>query len=153
METPLYLSVDEVAEMIGKMCLSCQKEMYNLLTKKVSKIRAQVVPQGLRELKFEELEKELSFGIDGNGGFLEKELTAICEREGVSTTAIRTPNNSARLVHIRRMFSKRARELGYSYPQIGRFLERHHTTILHLVKSKGCQGKIHNHTGFPQNAV
>ena len=42
-------------------------------------------------------------------------------------------SHSRRLVEVRRAFAKTARECGYSFPTIGRALNRHHTTVMNLV--------------------
>ncbi|SRR6266852_6924621 len=43
--------------------------------------------------------------------------------------------NAPAMVAIRREVAKKAREQGYSLPRIGMLLNRHHTTILQLLKT------------------
>ena len=45
------------------------------------------------------------------------------------------PSHARTFVNLRRSFARLAREQGYTYPQIGRVLNRHHPTILHLVRT------------------
>jgi hypothetical protein len=121
-QKPVYLTVDEVAEILGCACSTCQKKLYLALGRKATEAKFVAVPP--------------------RGPFiaLEDELDAVCAAEGVSREVV-DQGNQEKAVHVRRLFSRRARELGYSYPQIGRFLGRHHTTIMHLVLTDGYSEK------------
>ncbi len=57
-------------------------------------------------------------------------------QEGVTLARMRSKVRHAEVVAARRTFSKRAVDMGFSYPQIGRFLGKHHTTILHLARTE-----------------
>lgn len=56
---------------------------------------------------------------------------------GVSVDEMLSKSHSATLVHARRVFVQFARDQGFSYPQIGYALHRHHTTVIHLAKTAG----------------
>lgn len=53
---------------------------------------------------------------------------------GVTLDDLYGPSRKAHLVELRRRISVRLHEDGVSYPEIGRLLNRHHTTILHHVR-------------------
>jgi chromosomal replication initiation ATPase DnaA len=53
---------------------------------------------------------------------------------GFTVHELAGPSHSRALVAARREFAREARRQGYSFPEIGRALGRHHTTIMHLVK-------------------
>ncbi len=58
----------------------------------------------------------------------------ICEAMGVSVRDLRSKRKSKPLVMAARVqFAICAREQGYSYPEIGMALARHHTTVMHML--------------------
>ena len=59
----------------------------------------------------------------------------ICKSLGFSLSQLIGPCRTARLVSARRTFAKRARVMAFSYPEIGKALCRHHSSVIHLVKS------------------
>lgn len=59
----------------------------------------------------------------------------------VTVDEMLSKSHSATLVHARRIFVQFARDHGYSYPQIGRALHRHHTTVISLAKTSGYTEK------------
>ena len=66
-------------------------------------------------------------------------LECVSEETGIPIVEMLEKNNSAKVVNARRKVAILARERGYSYPQIGAALGKHHTTVIHLVKqSKAC---------------
>jgi hypothetical protein len=121
-EKPVYLTVDEVAELMGCACLPCQKKLYLALGEKAAAA------------------KLLTTRFRGPLTALEDELQDICRKQGVETGVLQQGNTEL-AVHVRRLVSRRARELGYSYPEIGRFLGRHHTAVMHLVLTDGHSEK------------
>lgn len=125
MDKTIYMSVDEVAELVGNACLECRKLLYLLLTDRVKG------PAPKPEEGFDTRSSPTLHSV------LEDE----CEREGLPFELARMPNNGAKVVHVRRAFARRARDLGYSYPQIGRFLGCHHTTVINLVRQDGIMEK------------
>ena len=65
---------------------------------------------------------------------LEILLAAIAYKEGMSLRNVLTGQHQP-VVRVRRKFCKEARKLGYSFPQIGRAIGRHHSTVIHLVQT------------------
>lgn len=63
-------------------------------------------------------------------------LEEIASQHGSPVAELRSSKKWPALVSARRHFSKVAREAGFSFPAIGRALDRHHTTIIHLVKAE-----------------
>ena len=61
---------------------------------------------------------------------------------GVSLEQLRSSKQDAYLVSARRIFAKRGRRAGFSFPSLGRFLGKHHTTIHHLAHSRD-KWKLH----------
>lgn len=58
-------------------------------------------------------------------------------QRGLRLAVLRSSLRISELVTARRAISKEAREMGYSYPVIGRALCRDHTSIMHLVRTCG----------------
>ena len=57
----------------------------------------------------------------------------VCNVEGLPLRAVRA--DGRKLFHVRRTIARRARAMGFSLPQIGRALNRDHTTILAALAS------------------
>ncbi len=55
----------------------------------------------------------------------------VCERWRISLAELKGPGRTMRLIVPRHEFCYEARRLGKSLTQIGRFLNRDHTTVLH----------------------
>jgi chromosomal replication initiation ATPase DnaA len=113
----ITIKVNDVAEMLGQCCLACQKKMYQELT---------------RYLDDQARNKTAPFKI------LEDELVILSKKFRTDLDAVKAGNRSPNVVHVRRLLARKAKELGFSYPQIGMFLGVHHTTVLNLVKKNGC---------------
>lgn len=62
-------------------------------------------------------------------------LEAIGAEQGLKPEEVVDGPQTKIFVDMRRQFCRRAREKGYSLPQIGRALNRHHTSVLHLLRS------------------
>lgn len=62
-------------------------------------------------------------------------LISACDRTGLAPERILGSSRDAETVRARRLLAHDLRKMGYSYPEIGRFMGRHHTTIIHLVKN------------------
>lgn len=62
-------------------------------------------------------------------------LEAVGAERGLRPEEIVEGPQTKEFVQMRRQFSMQARQKGYSLPQIGRALNRHHTSILHLLKA------------------
>ncbi len=59
---------------------------------------------------------------------------SICQREGHAVRDVRA--NGKRLCGVRRTIALEARAKGYSFPQIGRALNRDHTTVMYAVGAR-----------------
>lgn len=57
-------------------------------------------------------------------------------RAGFTPAEVLEKDNRRELVEIRRRVAVRARRFGYSLPQIGNVLKRHHTSVLSLLKGE-----------------
>lgn len=58
----------------------------------------------------------------------------ICERHGVTAAELRGPRRYRKLTDARQEFCLRAvDELGFTMPQVGKYLNKDHTTVLHAV--------------------
>lgn len=56
-----------------------------------------------------------------------------CVKYEVDKCILLSKRRNALLVEKRKLIAKELREKGLSYPQIGKLLNRHHTTIMHLL--------------------
>lgn len=56
---------------------------------------------------------------------------------GMTTAEIIGPRRWPRHVAARAMVASLLRGDGWSYPEIGRALKRHHTTVMHLLNARG----------------
>ena len=68
---------------------------------------------------------------------LEEIQDIICDRHGVTPENLKSDRRARHLVDARVDFSVMARLQSYSYPKIGAFLNRDHSTIQHQVKVLG----------------
>lgn len=55
---------------------------------------------------------------------------------GIDPELIKSPCREKYLVDKRKKIAKLLREIGYSYPQIGKMMNRDHSSIIHLVKER-----------------
>jgi chromosomal replication initiation ATPase DnaA len=63
-------------------------------------------------------------------------LESLCIGRTVTPRDVLGRSHDKETVSIRREFARKLRGTGLSYPQIGRYLDRHHTAVMHL-----CRGK------------
>lgn len=56
------------------------------------------------------------------------------EAQGLTMPQLKSANRSRRLVEARRRIARYLRQHGWSTPEIGRFIDRDHTTILYLLQ-------------------
>lgn len=81
----------------------------------------------------------------GCGGFLPEPLevsagdagaiiTQWVESQGLTMAQLKSANRDPQMVECRRRVSKYLRHHGWSMPAIGRFIDRDHTTVLHLLR-------------------
>lgn len=64
-----------------------------------------------------------------------------CRELGITPWRLWLQNRSMSIVRGRRMVAKKLRNAGYSLPEIGRAMRRHHTTVLWLLR--GGRTKAH----------
>jgi chromosomal replication initiation ATPase DnaA len=64
-------------------------------------------------------------------------LSSVANRNGLTVEELLERDNSPSLVKVRRQFAAEAHAKGFSLPEIGRVLHRHHTTVLNLLNGKG----------------
>lgn len=61
-------------------------------------------------------------------------LLATAEKHGITPTEMLSRNRSAKLVAARTDYMRALRAYGFSYPQIGRWTQRDHSTVIHHVQ-------------------
>jgi chromosomal replication initiation ATPase DnaA len=67
-------------------------------------------------------------------------LAEVAQAHGLSVAELKGRNRTRPVAVARQLFIARAYATGrYSLPQIGRFLKRHHTTILHGVRAHAAK--------------
>ena len=103
--------LSSVLDLIGDMCLDCQSKIRQKLG--TAPIKGNIMRDRTREL-----------------------LEQASRETGVTITRMLEKTNIASVVAARRRFAVLARESNFSYPEIGAALGKHHTTIMHLVKSR-----------------
>lgn len=103
--------LSSVLDLIGDMCLDCQSKIRQKLG--TAPIKGNIMRDRTREL-----------------------LEQASRETGVTITRMLEKTNIASVVAARRRFAVLAREQNFSYPEIGAALGKHHTTIMHLVKSR-----------------
>src|SRR5271170_3988278 len=58
----------------------------------------------------------------------------VCMEMQADPQMVLAKNNTATMVQVRRVIAYRARKAGFSYPEIGRALNRHHTSVINLFR-------------------
>lgn len=80
-------------------------------------------------------------------------LEALALEYDVSLLRLKSRQRGKPLPYIRQLFCRRAYALGYSSPQIGRVLNRHHTSVLYLLGQLPRKpGGENNKQGFDLNS-
>lgn len=100
--------------MLGRMCPDCQARARTLL--------ADPMPA----------ERVVSKQVD-----VSNVISAISSKMRVATEDILGKGNQALYVEARRRVAVELREKGYSLPQIGAAINRHHTTVINLLRTAG----------------
>jgi len=106
------VKIEDLNEALPHLCVECQDKLSDLKTYAVAEER--IIPPTLRQL-FQLVLRE-------------------ARRADLTPEMLRSPCNRASRVKVRREIAVKARAMGYSFPEIGRALHRHHTTIVYLVK-------------------
>jgi chromosomal replication initiation ATPase DnaA len=107
----IAIPLDTVLEMVQGLCPNCQ-----------SRVR-----QYLAANQFDQ-----THNIDDR---LKEIMQRVYEETGVTIIQMRAKDNRWRLVEARRKVAVRARQQAISYPKIGAALQKHHTTVMHLVET------------------
>jgi hypothetical protein len=110
-----YIPISEVLCLFQGCCISCQAAITARISRH-KRVAAQLPKKHLHPL----------FAL----------IEEIATTHGLKVEDLRSRRVLPEFVEARRCFARQARELGYSYPHIGRVLGKHHTTILNLVKGK-----------------
>lgn len=62
-------------------------------------------------------------------------VVAMCDAHPSRIESVRGPKRAPELVRCRQRIAVAARDMGYSYPTIGRALNRDHTTVIHAIRT------------------
>jgi chromosomal replication initiation ATPase DnaA len=82
-----------------------------------------------------DLEKQLAgFLAQVPRAELDTIIDLVARRHGLTIDLLRGQSRSAPLVRVRQFAMSEARDAGYSLPEIGRALNRDHTTVLHGIR-------------------
>lgn len=65
--------------------------------------------------------------------FVERWIQSI----GLTMADVKRRDNRAQMVVVRRLIARYLREHGWSYPKIGEFIDRDHSTVMNLVNREG----------------
>ena len=106
---PIYA----VLELVGDLCSNCQAKVRQRIAKGQTKTGLNFVRSGVLQIV---------------------EDAAIDWK--VTVDAIRARSNSPGIVMVRREIAEKARRAGYSLPQIGKAINRHHSTVVNLLQNK-----------------
>lgn len=103
------IPVSAVLSMTGGLCADCQETVRRTIARNQINAKATTLQR------------------------LEKIMDEAQSEYGIGKQEIIFGGQHRELVRIRRAIAVRAREQGFSYPQIGGLLQMHHTSIMHLV--------------------
>lgn len=109
------IPITAVLEMFSLVCPDCQAKIRERLSQK-PKFRARAVPNELDAI-----------------------VIQVAAEHGIDVATLVRRNNGPMAVRIRKEAMKRARTAGYSLPEIGSSLQRHHTTVLHHLRVDGAE--------------
>jgi len=68
-------------------------------------------------------------------------MRQVAKEHGVSVKDLRGPRRWSHIVYARTILAIELRHAGFSYPYIGRVINRHHATCMHLCGALGRQVK------------
>lgn len=91
------------------------------------KLRSATRIEQHRELAAKELRARLKYLL----AYVEKATS-------VTDVQVYSPRRSKKLVNVRWILCRILRDYGYSFPEIGRAMNRHHSAILMLLKNHNC---------------
>lgn len=124
--------VDLVVSFVGNLCSGCQakwREMMATHRADMNRPTIVVIPAAEKQKKLWPRQ-------------MEKIINEVSNKNKIDPSVLRMKCNAPRFVQARRQVSIEARKLNISYPVIGKFLHRHHTTIVHLVEGKRPNAQI-----------
>jgi hypothetical protein len=82
------------------------------------------------------LRREIGSGRRGDTGAMFPMLLSICAERGIEWPEIMSETRGQKhIAYARQDFMKKAHVAGFSMPQIGTFLGRDHTTVLHGIRA------------------
>lgn len=73
---------------------------------------------------------------------IEQLLLNVATEHAMTVGELLGGSHDPRYVAARRRFAFQARERGYSYPQIGRMLHKHHSSVIHMVRKQNGAGSL-----------
>lgn len=111
--------LSELNEVIPEMCDHCRDRL-----------------EGLRVVNLQSGEK-LGILLGPRPPELQELMETVAKRHEMSVGELVEKRSSQRYVKARADFCIMAKGMGYSFPQIGKALGRHHTTVVHLVCHRG----------------
>ncbi len=103
-----------VLKIIDQVCSPCQARLRNFLSNEFAKLNRVTTHHKIAEI-----------------------MSTVSASLQIPVTEILSKSNTKSLVAARREIAVLARAQGYSLPQIGAALGKHHTTVLHLLKTAG----------------
>lgn len=62
------------------------------------------------------------------------EIQDILDKHGFTFAEVESRQRDARLIACKKEIAQYLRDKGFSYPRIGNFMNKHHTTIMNLVE-------------------
>lgn len=134
-------------------CQRCNSRKHNRHAKEFMADRAAVIEQELLAPELAILNTPGAFPPlltrRKNPDSLEVLLKETVRETNIPKAQILGRNNSPDVVAARRSFCVRARKSGFSLAYIGKFLGKHHTTVMHLVRT--AQSEINIQTENPQH--
>ena len=69
------------------------------------------------------------------------EIQDILDKHGFTFAEVQSRQRDARLIACKKEIAQYLRDKGYSYPRIGNFMNKHHTTKIKLLKNKKLKEK------------
>jgi len=113
MSENIVVPLAKIVEMLGGLCPACMDELRRRLDEaSVNLVRT-------------------------NDTRLQKVLDDVSRETGVHVLDIVSRRIAPSIVDARRLVARRAKGMGYSFPEIGRLLDRHHATIINLIYYPG----------------
>lgn len=107
------MNLKDIAEAFSALCPACEKAVREKLLQCLAQKR-RATPQGLSALR-----------------------RKVADAQGIDKSVMLDRSQSPYCVRARREFCRRARLEGYSLNEIGSAINRHHTSVLFLIRTSG----------------